>query len=159
MQQSVAKSVEGCLACDLADGRQLLPGGQILDADGWIVEHCVGPLTLGTLIVKPKRHVVRVAELSTEEAKALGPLLLRVAAAVDELTGADQVYVCLWSHAGRQQVHIHFVVQPATHDEMAAHGAHGPNLQVALFEAGKVPPHAQVEEFSARAREALAAMS
>jgi diadenosine tetraphosphate (Ap4A) HIT family hydrolase len=159
LQQSVAKSVEGCLACDLASGRQMLPGGQILNADGWIVEHCVGPLTLGTLIVKPKRHVVRVAELSAEEAEALGPLLRRVAAAVDELTEADQVYVCLWSHAGREPVHIHFVVQPVSRDEMVAHNAHGPTLQVALFEAGEVPPQTQVEEFSARAREALAATS
>lgn len=137
----------------------MLPGGEILNADGWIVEHCVGPLTLGTLIVKPKRHIVRIAELSIKEAKALGPLLQRVAAVVDELTGADQVYVCLWSHAGGEPVHIHFVVQPATRDEMVAHGAYGPSLQVALFEAGQLPPHAQVEEFAARARETLAATS
>ena len=51
--------MEGCLACDLAEGRVDLPGGEILVTEHWIVEHTVGPLSLGTLIVKPKRHVVR----------------------------------------------------------------------------------------------------
>ena len=155
MQQSVAKSVEGCLACDLAEGRRPLPGGEILNTDGWIVEHTVGPLGLGTLIVKPKRHIVRVADLSAEEAAALGPLLRRVAATVDRLTAADQVYVCLWSHAGGEPVHIHFVVQPVTRAEMAAHDAYGPNLQVAQFAAGVFPSAAEIEEFAARARAAL----
>src|SRR6184192_51801 len=67
--------VEGCLACDLAEGRVDLPGGEILVANHWIVEHCVGPLGVGTLIVKPKRHVVHCWELDESEASELGPLL------------------------------------------------------------------------------------
>jgi hypothetical protein len=35
----------------------------------------------------------------------------RVSRTVQALTRADQVYVCLWSHAGWQPGHIHFVVQ------------------------------------------------
>jgi hypothetical protein len=69
--------MEGCLACDLAEGRLPLPGGVIHEGSHWLVEHCVGPLGVGTLLVKPKRHVTRVAELTDEEAAELGPLLRR----------------------------------------------------------------------------------
>ena len=149
--------MDGCLACDLAEGRRPLPGGRLLTEGGWIVEHCVGPLGVGTLIVKPERHVVRVSELSDDEAQSLGSLLRRVAAAVDELTSADQVYVCLWSHAGGEPVHIHFVVQPVTRAAMTSHQAYGPALQLAMFESGDGPPEAEVVEFSAQARQILEA--
>jgi diadenosine tetraphosphate (Ap4A) HIT family hydrolase len=149
--------VEGCLACDLAEGRRPLPGGRILSEGGWIVEHCVGPLGVGTLVVKPERHVLRVSELSDGEAEALGPLLQRVAATVDQLMDADQVYVSLWSHANRDPVHIHFVVQPITHATMEAHGAHGPELQAAMFEHDELPPESEVAEFAGHARELLEA--
>ena len=45
--------MEGCLACDLNTGRIQPPGGLIFETGGWRVEHCVGPLGLGTLVVKP----------------------------------------------------------------------------------------------------------
>jgi diadenosine tetraphosphate (Ap4A) HIT family hydrolase len=110
--------LEGCLACDLASGRVDLPGGEILATDHWIVEHCVGPLGVGTLIVKPKRHVVHYWELDAAEAAEIGPLLRRVSAVVAELTQPEQVYVGLWSHAGGVPVHTHFVVQPGTRELM-----------------------------------------
>src|SRR6185503_1191241 len=58
--------VVGCLACDLTNGRQSAPGGRLEETAHWVVEHCVGPLGVGTLIVKPLRHVEHVAELSAE---------------------------------------------------------------------------------------------
>ncbi|GAB3960806.1 hypothetical protein GCM10029978_011210 [Actinoallomurus acanthiterrae] len=45
-----------------------------------MVEHCVGPLGVGTLVVVPLRHVVHVADLNEAETAALGPLLQRTAA-------------------------------------------------------------------------------
>lgn len=146
-------SIEGCLACDLADGRRPLPGGVIHDEGGWIVEHCVGPLGVGTLVVKPRRHVTQVADLMDAEAIPLGPVLLRTAQVVTRLTNPEQVYVALWSHAGGVPVHIHFVVQPITTDlRTAHHGAYGLPLQIAMFEAGVTPPEREVEAFAARAR-------
>ena len=53
--------------------------------DLWAVQHCVGPLGVGTLIVKPKRHVVHVWDLDEDEAAELGPLLRRVSGAVAEV--------------------------------------------------------------------------
>ena len=96
-------NVEGCIACDLADGRLPLPGGRVHETPRWLVEHCIGPLGVGTLIVKPRRHIVHVADLDDKEATELGPLLRTIAAIVTDLTDPEQVYVTLWSHADAVQ--------------------------------------------------------
>ena len=57
----------GCLACDLTNSRRDLPGGRIFATAHWVVEHCIGPLRVGTLIVKPLRHCLHVSELTAEE--------------------------------------------------------------------------------------------
>ncbi|MXM66802.1 hypothetical protein GR925_26080 [Streptomyces sp. HUCO-GS316] len=145
----------GCHACDLMAGNAPLPGGNVLRTGSWVVEHCVGPLGLGTVVVKPTRHVVHVAELTAQESTELGPLLQRVSAAVSEVMAPEQVYVCLWSHAGGVPGHIHFVVQPAGTEDMARFGAFGPALQVAMAEAGCFPEAAEVEQVCARLREVL----
>ena len=142
--------VDGCFACDLSHGRLHPPGGRIHATDQWIVEHCAGPLGVGTLIVKPRRHVVHVADLDAAEARELGPLLQRATAVVTELAHPDQVYVCLWSHG---PVHIHFVVQPVTTAVMEELGAHGPKLQVAMFAAGVMPDEEEAAAFAQAARE------
>lgn len=150
-----ARAAGGCLACDLTAGRAPLPGGSVLRTDSWVVEHCVGPLGLGTVVVKPTRHVVRVAELTAQESGELGPLLQRVSAAVTEVMAPEQVYVCLWSHAGGVPGHVHFVVQPVGEQDMARFGASGPALQVAMGAAGCFPEAAEVERVCGSLREAL----
>jgi diadenosine tetraphosphate (Ap4A) HIT family hydrolase len=147
----------GCLACDLARGRRPLPGGLIAEVGGWLVEHCIGPLGVGTLVVVPSRHVESVADLSAAEAVDLGPLLKRSAEVVTELCDPRQVYVCLWSHSGGRRGHIHFVVQPATGDAMDRHGGRfGPELQLAMFSLDDVPALAEVSVFADKARELFA---
>lgn len=143
--------VPGCLSCDLSAGRRELPGGVILDDGLWRIEHCLGPLGVGTLIVRPRRHITRVSELTDDEAAPLGPLLRDTAAAVDELLRPDQVYVCLWSHAGGQPVHIHYVVQPVT-AELAARYGRGPSLQAAMFSNGELPAEDAVADVAERYR-------
>jgi diadenosine tetraphosphate (Ap4A) HIT family hydrolase len=146
-----AKTKLGCLACDLVSGVTPLPGGTIHRTGRWVVEHCIGPLGVGTLIVKPIRHVTHVADLDADEIAQVGTLLHQTAALVTELAEPDQVYVCLWSHADRQPGHIHFVVQPVGADDMRRFDAHGPALQVAMFTSGEPPPLTEVEAFSSRA--------
>lgn len=137
-----------CLACD-ADP----PGGHIHETAHWIVEHTVGSLGVGTLIVKPRRHVLHVSELRPEEAAELGPLLQRSADAVMRVAQPDQVYVCLWSHEGRRPGHIHFVVQPVSRELMERYDLHGPRLQVALFEEGVAPDPDAAAAFAASCRD------
>jgi diadenosine tetraphosphate (Ap4A) HIT family hydrolase len=141
-----------CRACELSSGDLALPGGQIFRTRFWLVEHCIGPLGLGTLIVKPERHVTSVAQLSEDEAVELGPLLWRTSQVVSQLVEADQVYNCLWSHAGGDPVHIHYVVQPVTKKQMSDFAAHGPSLQVAMFSKASAPDPADVERISDLAR-------
>jgi diadenosine tetraphosphate (Ap4A) HIT family hydrolase len=147
---------DGCLACDLASGRVPLPGGSIHETPWWRVEHCLGPLGVGTLVVKPKRHVVHVWELDAAEADELGPLLRDASAVVGELASPNQVYVCLWSHQGGEPVHIHFVVQPVAKELQQRLGG-GAFLQAAMFAEGTLPPADEVEAFAERARVAFAA--
>jgi diadenosine tetraphosphate (Ap4A) HIT family hydrolase len=110
-----------CLVCEQVAGRWAVPGGIIYESDRWLVDHCIGPLGVGTLIIKPKRHVVHVWDLDDEEAAELGPLLRRTTSVVAELTRPSQVYACLWSHTGGETGgepgHIH---RRATRDEGAA---------------------------------------
>ena len=148
--------MRNCLACALSSGKQPLPGGLIYRTDHWLVEHCIGPLGLGTLIVKPERHVTAVAELSAEESQELGPLLRLSSSVAVQLVGADQVYNCLWSHAGGVPVHVHFVIQPITKAQMTAFGVHGPDLQTAMFSRGEMPDHADVERIADQARRLFA---
>jgi diadenosine tetraphosphate (Ap4A) HIT family hydrolase len=149
--------VEGCLACDLAEGRIDLPGGRILETDLWIVEHCVGPLGIGTLVVKPRRHVVHLWELTETESDALGPLLARVSSVVADIVKPEQIYAALWSHSEGVPGHIHFVIQPVTRARMEEYeNLYGPRLQLAMFERKEPLDRAKVESFADAARTALA---
>jgi len=148
-----------CEACDLAAGRRPLPGGLIHSTAHWRVEHCTGPLGLGSLILKPARHVTAVAQLTDDETAEMGPLLRQASRVAADLVDAEQVYSCLWSHAGGQPGHIHFVVQPVSKQQMSEFGGHGPALQVAMFEAGVIPSAADVEEVAAEARQRFVGFS
>lgn len=146
-----------CLACELIEHPERVPGGRIGTIGEWVVEHCVGPLGLGTAVVKPLRHVTRLSDLDPIEADQLGPLLTNVARAVTmaraEVGDApEQVYCCLWSHAERRPGHIHFVVQPVSSLLMAHYDAHGPALQLRMFEANEPMDPTSVAEASERIR-------
>lgn len=144
-----------CLACEVNEGRLRAPGGVILDTERWVVDHTVGSLGVGTLIVKPRRHLVYLGALDESEAAELGPLLQRTAAAVREAANPSQVYVSLWSHEGRKPGHIHFVVQPVTDEVMAEFDLHGPRLQAALFEKAQPPDFDAAAAFAQRVRDLL----
>lgn len=148
--------MDSCIACELAGGQRHLPGGRIFRTGHWLVEHCVGPLGPGTLIVKPERHVTSVADLSDDEALELGPLLRRASAVAGQLVKAEQVYNCLWSHAGGVSVHIHYVVQPVTSAQMAEFEGHGPRLQLAMFSRNEAPSESEINRIAERARQMFA---
>lgn len=144
-----------CYACQLTDGQQDLPGGRIHRTQHWVVEHCTGPLGVGTLIVKPVRHCLHLWELASQETAEMGPLLHEVSQVISELLQPDQVYICLWSHAGWQLQHLHFVVQPSWAHLKNISDRPGPFLQVAMFRTGEIPGQTEVEQFCERARAAF----
>ncbi len=149
-------NVDGCLACDLSSGKQDLPGGRIYATDHWVVEHCIGPFGVGTLIAKPLRHCLQVSELTKKEAAELGPLLQHATSAIESLIEPDQVYACLWSHAGWTPGHIHFVLQPSWNRFQDEHEKPGPSLQVDMLSKNELPPRDEVEAFAEQARQLMA---
>jgi len=147
--------VPGCLGCDLTNGRNDLPGGRIFETAHWVVEHCIGPLGVGTLIVKPFRHMYNLWELTDDESDELGPLLRLVAATIRVILAPDQVYTCEWSHKGFKPGHLHFVLQPVWDAMSEKHERPGPFLQVDMFKANMKPPREEVEAFTGKARELI----
>ena len=145
----------GCYACRLTEGVEPLPGGRIYATKHWVVEHCTGPLGVGTLIVKPFRHCLHVGDLTVAEAQEVGALVQRVSRTVQALTRADQVYVCLWSHAEWQPVHIHFVVQPAWNEWRGTFGRPGPFVLATMFQTGNAPPVQEVEKICVQVKKLL----
>ena len=144
--------MEDCLACRLTSGELYLPGGRIYETEHWVVEHCIGPLPVGSLIVKPFRHCLHVWDLSAEEAEELGPLLKRATRAIREIVQPDQVYVCLWSHGDWSPGHIHFVLQPSWDSMRETYSGPGPFIQVDMFREGAPPPRSDVDAFAVKAR-------
>ena len=70
-----------------------------------------------------------------------------------ELNRADQVYVCLWSHADWEPGHIHFVIQPAWREQAASFPYPGARLQSEMLMANIAPEPARVEAFCEEARQ------
>jgi diadenosine tetraphosphate (Ap4A) HIT family hydrolase len=143
---------KGCLACDLTSGKLDLPGGIIHKTKHWIVDHTIGPLPVGTLIVRPLRHCINFWELTPKEIEELGPLLHKTSLIIKTILNPDQIYICLWSHAGWKPVHIHFVLQPSWNHMKRTHKNPGPFLQVDMFKKNKLPNRKKVEIFAAKAR-------
>lgn len=98
-----------CLACDVLAGRIEPPGGTIYEEEGWVVDHSISPVALtGWLIVKPRRHVENIGDLTEDEAARFGPISRSAAAAVQKALGAERVYVCSFGEEWRH-VHVHVV--------------------------------------------------
>lgn len=146
-------SLTGCLGCDIADGRHHVPGGIVHQTARWIVNHAVGRLNLGTLVVAPRDHVVAIADLDDTGAAELGPLLRDAARVVEAICRPDQTYVCVWSHGATERRHLHILVQPVTAALVAQYGGlRSEKLQVAVMTGGEPPDPADVERFCADAR-------
>lgn len=105
-------------------------------------------------MLKPVRHITRVAELTAAEVAVQGALIHRCTIIIEKLLSPAQTYVCLSSHAGGQPVHIHYVLQPVTSAQMA-NGRFGPRLQADMFAARQrphVPDAGEVERLVDQAR-------
>jgi ATP adenylyltransferase len=121
---------------------------------GWVVNHVVGPMNLGTLIVAPKEHVVAVADLDDAAVAEFGPVLRDTARVVEALCRPEQTYVSLWSHGASARKHLHVAVQPVTAAVVARYGGlRSEQLQARMLASGDEPAIADVEQFCERARE------
>jgi diadenosine tetraphosphate (Ap4A) HIT family hydrolase len=100
----------GCMSCEILAGKRTSPGGVIYEDDYWHVDSMVPPVFwLGFLIVKLKRHCEHLAELTPEEAAALGPVVQAACQALSEVLKPAKVYVCSFGDGVK---HIHLWVLP-----------------------------------------------
>jgi diadenosine tetraphosphate (Ap4A) HIT family hydrolase len=101
-----------CRACAEMAGDLSAPGGVIFDDGLWYVSHHTGPYTdTGELIVKTRRHCESLAELSSEESEALGPLLRAAVVALERVVVAERIYAVSFNERIR---HVHFLLLPRT---------------------------------------------
>ena len=104
----------GCVRCAEVEGRAATPGGVIHDDGLWHVTHHPGAYTdPGELIVKTRRHCESVADLTAEEAAALGPVLRAAVGVIEQVVGPERVYVLSF---GERVRHLHFFLLPRTRD-------------------------------------------
>jgi ATP adenylyltransferase len=156
----VVPPIDGCLGCEILTGRFDVPGGIVHQTPRWIVNHAVGRLNLGTLVVVPRDHIVAVADLDDEAAAELGPVLRDAARVVEAICRPEQTYVCVWSHGRTERRHLHILVQPVTAALVAQYGGlRSEQLQARLMATGEPPDPADVERFCASARQHFAASS
>ena len=110
---------EGCSVCAEVAGRIAAPGGVVFQNEWWVVAHHTGPWTdPGELIVKARRHVESLAELTPAETAALGPVLRAAVAAVERVVRPERVYVASY---GERVRHVHFFLLPRTTSLPAGH--------------------------------------
>jgi diadenosine tetraphosphate (Ap4A) HIT family hydrolase len=139
----------GCMACDANAGRLKAPGGVVYEDRLWRVEHALSPALLrGWLILKTRRHVEHLGELTLDEASALGPLVQRFSGAVQRALAAERVYVCSF---GELVNHVHFYILPRYAD-MPRSG-----LEVLRLMFGSEAPFACSDDVAAAAAERVRA--
>ena len=86
---------------------------------------CASVALPGWLVLVSRRHVPAVAQLSDEEAAALGAWQVRLSRALQEATGCRKTYVaCYAEREGFRHVHFHIVPRAA---DLPA-DLHGPGI-------------------------------
>jgi diadenosine tetraphosphate (Ap4A) HIT family hydrolase len=108
-----------CPICDEVAGRVVAPGGPIYDDGLWLVSHHTGAWTdPGEVLVKLRRHVESLAQISAEESAALGPILRAGVAAIERALRPERTYVASFNERVR---HVHFYLLPRTRNLPAGH--------------------------------------
>jgi diadenosine tetraphosphate (Ap4A) HIT family hydrolase len=111
-----------CLVCAEVRGDVAVPGGHLEDGELVMAFHSpiVEPATdvfLGYLFVTARRHVPGFADLTPEEAAAVGVSIARWSRAL-EAAGAEHVYLLRVGHR-MPHLHVHLVPRwPETPDEV-----------------------------------------
>ena len=101
-----------CPICDEVAGRIVGPGGPIYDDGLWLVSHHTGAWTdPGEVLVKLRRHVESLAQVTPGEAAALGPILRAGVEAIERSVGPERTYVMSFNERLR---HLHFYILPRT---------------------------------------------
>jgi hypothetical protein len=99
------KGGEGCRACAAADEEFLWTD------ERWRLRALAPTGLPAVLIVEPRAHH-DIGDLPDDLAYELGPLLVRIQAAVASIPGVGNVHVCRWGD-GSEHLHWWFLARPA----------------------------------------------
>jgi diadenosine tetraphosphate (Ap4A) HIT family hydrolase len=78
------------------------------------VVHAFGTSVEGWLVLVVRRHITAVADLTDEEAAALGPLIKDVSRALQATVGCPKTYVVQFAeHRDHPHVHVHVIPRAA----------------------------------------------
>ena len=107
---------QGCYTCRVnADLTSLPPRDLIGSDDWWRAGHAFGTSLRGWLVLVPRRHVTRIAELTDTEAARLGVWQVRLSRALEAVTGCTKTYIAQFAEAaGHSHVHLHIVPRQAS---------------------------------------------
>jgi diadenosine tetraphosphate (Ap4A) HIT family hydrolase len=102
-----------CLVCGEVAGRVNVPGGLLRD-DGRVVGFHLPPLGepsvyAGHLLVSPRRHASGFADLTRDEASAVGIAMSCLSAALSSV-GATRVYTATIGH-NIDHLHVHLIAR------------------------------------------------
>lgn len=110
-----------CYICRNNDQFDQLPPRERITADPhWRIAHAFNTTLPGWLVLVPRRHVTTIAELTDDEAAALGTWQVRLSRALHEVTGCVKTYVIQFAEQ-EGFGHVHFHVVPRMPDIPADH--------------------------------------
>ena len=141
-----------CMFCDEAHLKAQSRARVVYEDERFYVIHPLDadePTYLGSLMTVAKRHAPSLAELTADEAQALGLLLARVTRALKLATGAEHAYAYFFGEGFR---HLH-VFTIARYDAMPAEYV---RLDVERWPEAPRGDAAAVEALCARVRANLA---
>jgi len=158
VRASGADAGPACLTCELVrrrDRGQAPAWDNMLRTPYWDIVHAYDTSLEGWLVLVARRHVTALAELTADEAAALGLLLARVSRALHETLSCAKTYAAQFAeHPDHPHVHVHLVARPVDHP---AH-LRGPRVFGALgVEPAAVVPEDRRNDLTARLQIALAA--
>ncbi len=105
--------MDECFICRKHRGDEPVPGGPIYEDQLVYASHAYDENNnprpyLGHTFVEPKRHAAGLADLTEEEAQALGLAVTRVARALREAEGTEWVYSLVLGY-NVPHLHVHLV--------------------------------------------------
>jgi diadenosine tetraphosphate (Ap4A) HIT family hydrolase len=100
----------GCFPCDQQAEIALPPREDVLRTDCWRVAHAFNSTLPGWLVLLPTHHITSFTELTPHAADELGPVVRRLATALQGVTGCLKTYLMQFSEAeGFSHLHLHLV--------------------------------------------------
>ncbi|MBE3565399.1 MAG: HIT family protein [Thermogemmatispora sp.] len=108
------KPAAACFVCQKVRGKIAIPGGLIYRDELVQATHLFpnqqGSVYLGYLMIEPLRHAPELADLTVEEAQAIGLLMSRLSRVLKEVLKAEHVYAfVLGDHV--PHLHLHLVAR------------------------------------------------